>query len=99
MAIKSSRNLGDICRQTPVKHIYRILSLDEARQEFGSRSKRRVYYVGTTRNGAAIFGIVGTGHMVSMPHNLYDALGNPNADREIPFRRVFETYRLLKKYT
>ena len=96
MGIRSFRNLGDICRQAPVREVYRTFSIDEARRQYGSRSKRKVYYICEGANRTMVFGIDGTTDMLRVPNQLYESLGCPTEDKEISLRRLFDTDRSIK---
>ena len=78
MAIKSSRTLGDLCRQeAPIRDVYRILSVPQAMEEVGRGSNRKAYYVGVDRGGTRLFGVDGPSYLLAVSEKVYRAIGLP----------------------
>lgn len=90
MGIINSRGLGELDGTTPLTSKLISLSLGQALERYNRFRNKQVYYVGASRRGTRLFGIIGNSNLVSISEEIYEAIGMPNEGRVLSADYILE---------
>ena len=93
MKIKSSRSLGDVCRQVPITDLFKTFSIEEALMRLKGFKTATAYYIETERDGARLFGLEGNSHMFRVPEQVYQDIGSPASGKTVKVSGILSHYR------
>ena len=90
MRIIPSRNIGDIDRDSPITDKLMPLTLEQAVKRFKGLPTKTAYYVRTNRDGTSVFGLEGNANLIEIPENVYEAIGRPDTDVNVPVSYILK---------
>lgn len=93
MEYKRASSIGEISRTISSRKGRNVdpFSLEEllsTRPSFAKDTRKRAYFI-EERTDSAFFGIDGSSRTLKIPQGIYDALGSPGPEQDIPLPYIF----------